>query len=71
MTYSKKEVAQKLGLIAQNSDRINYNSLKFFFIESGVLSELQMSEAQYDGRRRRFNAVESQVIETRLLRNTA
>lgn len=66
MTYSKKEIAQKLGLMMP-SNRVNYKSLKAFFEEKGVLSALNMTVDQYNQRRRRFNIVESQVIEQKLL----
>ncbi len=65
MTYSKKEVAQKLGLVMP-SNRINYDSLKACFIEKKVLDELKMTVTQYEKRKRRFDAIESQIIEQKL-----
>lgn len=64
MTYSKKEIAQKLGLIMP-SNRINYESLRTYFDEKGVLSELNMTDEQYK-KRKLFNTVESQIIEEKL-----
>ena len=62
MTYSKKEIAQKLGFIMP-SYRINYDRLKIELIERGVLAALNMTEKQYDEHRnRRFNAIQSKKM---------
>jgi hypothetical protein len=62
MTYSKKEIADKLGFVMP-SNRINYDRLKIELKERGVLDSLNMSEQQYDAHRnRRFNAIQSKQI---------
>lgn len=65
-SLSKKEIAQKLGLFAPQSTRINYDALRYFFVHRGVLNALNMTETEYIKRRRRFNAVESSIIHSLL-----
>lgn len=71
VSYSKKEIALKLGLAAQQSGRINYQSLKHTFQQSGLLVELNITEQQYDRWRRRFNSIQSAAIESRLFQKEA